>query len=147
MLVLAASVIAPTASATDHYPAGACFAEGDASLAKIAYNTGRVWNASTGNVYVMCPITSHFSSTDPDTYMGYVDNSSSQNVTCTHAWMGWDGAQVWSWTFTSSGASSAQTGFQVNDSSHIFWFKNWRCTLPGSSSVYLTGYDYWGDQN
>jgi hypothetical protein len=141
---LGISLVALTASsAIDRYPAGQCFAEGSTSLSKLNYDGDRVNNASgSGTASVMCPIRTNIDGTVETTaYLHYYDNSSSQNLTCTHFWSDFDGV-YWSWGFTSSGQPEGEV-FEVTDTDITFLFKNWRCVLPPSNTVFIQGYDYY----
>jgi hypothetical protein len=137
------SAFALVASAEMYYPAGACHGESPTSLDRLNYNSGSVYNGSTsGNASVICPISYDSTSNGTTTQLWYVDNSSATNLTCTHNWNEFDGDPYWSWTYDSSGFSADVKKFEVVDAETNIYFKNWRCALPTSSSVKVTGYYY-----
>jgi hypothetical protein len=139
------SAFALVASAEMYYPASACHAESPTSLDRLDYNSGSVYNgSSSGDASVVCPISYDSTTNAPSTDLWYVDNSSATYLTCTHNWNEFDGDPYWSWTLDSSGLSSSLSArkFEIDDPETTVYFKNWRCTLPTSSSVKVTGYYY-----
>ena len=127
------------------YPSSLCHAANTTSLGKLTYEEGRVFNGSgSGTADVWCPLGTDFvgySDGTSNAVLYYRDNASS-NLTCTHFWdERQDGTPLWSWTFTSSGASSVAKTWTVADVMEPV-VKSWRCTLPASSNVSLISLSY-----
>lgn len=149
LVTCATSALAATASASmgygTHYAAGFCFAEDSSSLDKINYESGIVNNnASSGNVNIMCPISIGQYWT-PTSWLSYVDDSGTKNLTCVHNWTDDEGDLFFTKSFTSSGSSSASKRFYVTHENSGAFRKNWRCTLPPSTNVFISGYYYDAD--
>ena len=140
-----AFTLGASAEAAIRWPANGCLAANSTSLGKLTYDGSGVWNSSgSGTAQVWCPISRDLllETARSVAYVRYVDNSSSFNLTCNHYWNeDSDGAPYWSQTRTSSGSGGA--GFFVIDEEDLFYGqKSWRCSLPASSSVWITSYEY-----
>lgn len=122
-----------------------CHAEDSTSLSRITYSAGKLRSsAAAGTANVVCPVAweSNGAIETTSAALSYIDTGSS-NLSCTHYWTTSSGNELWSWGFTSSGSSSEPQWFQVDEGPTSQGSRRtWRCTLPASTLVAITGGDF-----
>lgn len=123
----------------------ACVADGSASFSKLWIYPGKILNGSgSGTANIWCPVPQVTATeflgapTGTTAVLYYVDYSSNVNLSCTYHWSNIsNGAPFWSWSFTSNYESNK---FVVDDPEVFSGSQTWYCSLPASTSVYVTGH-------
>ena len=145
MIAVGIGTLAFTAGAatTWHFSPTGCVAEDATSFGRLRYAAAKIWSTG-GTANVVCPVNAPSSSAVSTTNasLAYMDTGSS-SLSCTHYWTTSSGLEYWSWGFSSTGSSSEPRWFQVYAGPELQNLaKTWRCTLPNSASVFITGSDY-----